>query len=159
MAEFRQNTGYDKLVASSGEWDESKHPRDDDGKFTSGGGGGKSGGKSQKFKLTYKVLTEDELNNEGADSKGWGYIDDYVDGTSVDDLEYDATNDFEDNWEYGSLEDAKGNPLELGGKKKIGEWSEDADGSYEQWVTYTDSNGYKIYLIQRAEPQEDEEDE
>lgn len=38
MAEYRQNTGYDKLIASSGEWDESKHPRDDDGKFTSGGG-------------------------------------------------------------------------------------------------------------------------
>lgn len=38
MAEYRQNTGYDKLIANSGEWDESKHPRDDDGKFTSGGG-------------------------------------------------------------------------------------------------------------------------
>lgn len=42
MAEYRQNTGYDKLIASSGEWDESKHPRDDDGKFTSGGGSAKS---------------------------------------------------------------------------------------------------------------------
>ena len=28
MAEYRQNTGYDKLIASSGEWDEDKHPRD-----------------------------------------------------------------------------------------------------------------------------------
>lgn len=27
MAEYRQNTGYDKLIASSGEWDEDKHPR------------------------------------------------------------------------------------------------------------------------------------
>lgn len=105
-----------------------------------------------KYQITYKVLTEDELNNKGADSKGWGYIDDYVDGTSIDDIEYDATDEFEQNWEYGALEDAQGNPLDLGGKKEVGNWSENADGSYEQWVTYTDENGYNIYLIQRVTP-------
>lgn len=107
-----------------------------------------------KYKITYKVLTEDELNNEGADSKGWGYIDDYVDGTSVDDLDYSATDEFEQNWEYGALEDAQGNPLDLGKKSKsCWEALEDGD-TYEQWVTYTDENGYKIYLIQRAQEKE-----
>ena len=34
--EYRQNTPYEDI--SNGEWDESKHPRDGDGKFTSGAG-------------------------------------------------------------------------------------------------------------------------
>lgn len=37
---------YDRL-ANEANFDESKHPRSDDGKFTSGGGGGKSDGKAQ----------------------------------------------------------------------------------------------------------------
>lgn len=38
MAEFKKNNS---IMEGTGEWEESKHPRDDDGKFTSGQGGGK----------------------------------------------------------------------------------------------------------------------
>lgn len=107
-----------------------------------------------KYQITYKVLTEDELNNKGADSKGWEYVSDYVDGTSIDDIEYNATDEFEQNWEYGALEDAQGNPLDLGGKKEVGNWLENADGSFVQWVTYTDENGCNIYLVQRVKEEE-----
>lgn len=107
-----------------------------------------------EFEVTYKVLTEDELNNEGADSKGWGYLLDTVKEDSAGNLEYDATNEFEESWEDGALEDAQGNPLTLG-KKSKSSWKELDDGdTYEQWVTYTDENGYKIYLIQRAKEKE-----
>lgn len=65
MAEYRQNTAYDKLIASSGEWDESKHPRDDDGKFSENGL--PSSGKGDKINLTkqewaqyYKMLGDEQ---------------------------------------------------------------------------------------------------
>ena len=68
MAEYRQNTGYDKLIANSGEWDESKHPRDDDGKFTSGGGKakGETGGTDSKggTKSTEPEVVELDENSE-----------------------------------------------------------------------------------------------
>lgn len=65
MAEYRQNTGYDKLIANSGEWDESKHPRDDDGKFSENGL--PSSGKGDNINLTkqewaqyYKMLGDEQ---------------------------------------------------------------------------------------------------
>ena len=68
MAEYRQNTAYDKLIANSGEWDESKHPRDDDGKFTSGGGRAKdeTGGTDSKggTKSTEPEVVELDENSE-----------------------------------------------------------------------------------------------
>lgn len=107
-----------------------------------------------EYEVRYKVLTEDELNNEGADSKGWSYLSDTVKEDSAGNLEYDATDEFEQSWEDGALEDAQGNPLTLGAKSKSS-WKELDDGdTYEQWVTYTDENGYKIYLIQRAKEKE-----
>lgn len=107
-----------------------------------------------EFEVAYKVLTEDELNNEGADSKGWSYLSDTVKEDSAGNLEYDATDELEQSWEDGALEDAQGNPLTLG-KKSKSSWKELEDGdTYEQWVTYTDENGYKIYLIQRAKEKE-----
>lgn len=110
--------------------------------------------KKYEFEVTYKVLTEDELNNEGADSKGWSYLSGTVKEDSAGNLEYDATDELEQSWEDGALEDAQENPLTLG-KKSKSSWKELEDGdTYEQWVTYTDENGYKIYLIQRKKEKE-----
>ena len=43
------------LLVINGEWDESKHPRDDDGKFTDAGGGGGDAGRQTVGEPVYSV--------------------------------------------------------------------------------------------------------
>lgn len=108
----------------------------------------------KKYKVNFRVVTEDELNSRGVDSREWDTLDDKVEGTSPDALDYDAATYFEENYEYGTLKDAEGNPVDLGAKS-ADKWEKIGDDKYEQWITYENDNGYKVYLIQRIKQVEE----
>lgn len=108
----------------------------------------------KKYKVKFRIVTEDELNSRGWDSRQWDTLDDKVEGASPDALDYDAATYFEENFEYGALRDAEGNPVDLGAKS-ADKWEKIGDDKYEQWVTYKSDNGYEVYLIQRIEQVEE----
>lgn len=55
MPEYRQNTSYDEIASG---WDESKHPGDEDGKFTNGSGDS-SKADDGKAKKSVKLTKQD----------------------------------------------------------------------------------------------------